>query len=292
MKSYALFEDDAPEPLVPPRRQVLKWIGNKQRVAGAIAGYFPTDFRRYYEPFVGSGAVLGTLAPRDAVASDVLAPLVQIWQRVQADEAAVLAAYQARWLRFTTQDRKVVYREVRDSYNVSNNADDLLFLARTCYGGVIRFDKQGKMNTPCGVHPAMPTAKLALALAEWRPRLVGTRFVAADFETQIDKAERGDLVYCDPPYQDCGKHIYGAHAFSLDRLFVAIARAQDRGVRVALSIDGSKRSGDWLCNVAIPQGLFAKDREVKLGRSMLRRFQMAGQTLESEHVADRLLTTW
>ena len=292
MSSYALFEETPTEILMPPRHQVLKWIGNKQRVAGAIVSCFPKQFGRYYEPFVGSGAVLGTLAPPDAVASDVLAPLVQIWQRVQADEQAVLAAYQARWLRFTTQDRKVVYREIRDSYNVSNDSDDLLFLARTCYGGVIRFDKQGKMNTPCGVHPAMPMAKLARALAEWRPRLVGTRFVAADFETQIDKAEQGDLVYCDPPYQDCGKTIYGAHTFSLDRLFAAIARARSRGVRVALSIDGSKRSGDYLCNVAIPQGLFAQDREVKLGRSMLRRFQMAGQTLESEQVADRLLTTW
>ena len=49
-----------------PSRQVLKWIGNKHRVAAAIAECFPSDYGRYFEPFVGSAAVLGTLAPRDA----------------------------------------------------------------------------------------------------------------------------------------------------------------------------------------------------------------------------------
>ncbi len=275
-----------------PSRQVLKWIGNKHRVAAAIAGYFPTDYRRYYEPFVGSAAVLGTLAPRDAIASDVLAPLVQIWQRVQADPQAVYAAYETRFTAFTTLDRKVVYRSILDRYNATGDPDDLLFIARTCYGGVIRFDRQGTMNTPCGIHRALPLAKFADALAQWQPRLAGTQFVCGDFEAQIDAAGPGDLVYCDPPYQDCGKNLYGAQAFSLQRLFAAIERARGRGVRVALSLDGSKRSGDRVCNVPIPDGLFVQDREVKLGRSMLRRFQMAGQSLESEHVADRLLTTW
>ena len=239
-----------------PSRQLLKWIGNKHRVAPIIAGYFPSDYKRYYEPFVGSAAVLGTLAPRDAVASDVLAPLVQIWQRVQANPQAVYDGYQTRFTAFTTQDRKVVYRAILDRYNATGDPDDLLFVARTCYGGVIRFDKQGVMNTPCGIHRALPLAKFADALRLWQPLVAGTRFVVGDFEAQIDAAGEGDLVYCDPPYQDCGKNLYGAQTFSLQRLFAAIERA------------------------------------VKLGRSMLRRFQMAGQSLESEHVADRLLTTW
>jgi len=275
-----------------PSRQVLKWIGNKHRVAEAIAGYFPSDFKVYHEPFVGSAAVLGTLAPRLAVASDVLAPLVAIWLRVQSDPQAVYDAYEQRFQAFTTQDRKLVYREILDRYNASGDPDDLLFIARTCYGGVIRFDKAGRMNTPCGIHRALPLAKFADALKQWQPRLAGTQFVVGDFEAQIDAAGPGDLVYCDPPYQDCGKNLYGAQTFSLQRLFAAIERARDRDVRVALSLDGSKRSGDRICNVLIPPNVFARDMEVALGRSMLRRFQMAGQSLESEHVADRLLTTW
>jgi DNA adenine methylase len=61
---------------------------------------------------------------------------------------------------------------------------------------------------------------------------------------------------------------------------------------VALSLDGSKRSGARVCRVPVPEGLFERDLLVDCGRSMLRRFQMAGRTLEREVVADRLLLTY
>ena len=56
--------------VTPFRTQLLKWIGNKQRFAHQIASYFPTDIRTYFEPFLGSGAVLAALQPRQAVGSD------------------------------------------------------------------------------------------------------------------------------------------------------------------------------------------------------------------------------
>ena len=61
---------------------------------------------------------------------------------------------------------------------------------------------------------------------------------------------------------------------------------------MALSIDGTKRSGNKICNVPMPEGVFEREASVNCGRSMLRRFQMAGETLESEEVSDRLLLTW
>ena len=57
---------------------------------------------------------------------------------------------------------------------------------------------------------------------------------------------------------------------------------------VALSIDGSKRSGNFVCDLPIPSGLFEREVSVNVGRSMLRRFQMKGESLEGEQVADRL----
>ena len=71
-----------------------------------------------------------------------------------------------------------------------------------------------------------------------------------------------------------------------------IGRCKSRGVSVALSIDGTKRSGQYLCDLPIPKGLFESEAYVNCGRSMLRRFQMGGQTLETEVVADRLLLTY
>lgn len=108
----------------------------------------------------------------------------------------------------------------------------------------------------------------------------------------MDLARPGDLVYCDPPYAFTQAILYGAQAFSFERLLRSIARCKDRGVYVALSIDGTKRSGKTVCNLPIPPGLFRREATVNCGRSMLRRFQMGGETLEGEVVADRLLLTY
>jgi len=108
----------------------------------------------------------------------------------------------------------------------------------------------------------------------------------------MKQARKGALIYCDPPYVDTQTIIYGAQAFSLSKLFEVIGRCKSRGVYVALSIDGTKRSGSKICSIPIPEGLFETEVTVNCGRSMLRRFQMAGQTLEREVVSDRLLLTY
>jgi DNA adenine methylase len=59
----------------------------------------------------------------------------------------------------------------------------------------------------------------------------------------MDQAKEGDLVYCDPPYLDTQAIIYGAQEFKISNLLDVIARCKSRGVYVALSIDGTKRSG-------------------------------------------------
>jgi DNA adenine methylase len=282
----------------PLRGQILKWIGNKQRMAAEIVCAFPPDFRCYFEPFSGSGAVLAELAPRRAVAADILAPLVGIHRRLVADPDGLVADYAVRREAFEAaaaadaDARDAAYKTIRARYNAGPNADDLLFLARSCYGGVIRFSLRGEMNTPCGPHRPISGATLARRVAAWRPRVLGTEFVVSDFEAIVDSAGRGDLVYCDPPYSDSEGTLYGAQTFSLARLVAAIERAKARGAHVALSIDGTKRSGRKIIELGLPDGLFASTRLVRVGRSMLRRFQMEGQTLEHEVVHDRLLLTW
>lgn len=106
------------------------------------------------------------------------------------------------------------------------------------------------------------------------------------------QARAGDLVYCDPPYVDSQSILYGGQDFSLHRLFGEIAICKARGVRVALSIDGTKKSGNVECELNIPNGLFEREALVNCGRSMLRRFQRVGETLEDEVVHDRLLLTY
>lgn len=155
----------------PFRSQLLKWIGNKQRQAAAIIGFFPDDFGTYFEPFLGSGGVLGVLSPRLAIASDGFRPLMEIWRKLPEDKDRLKSDYAERY---------------------------------------------GLMET-------------------------------------LGKA---------------------------------------RGVRVALSIDGTKLSGRKICDVPVPQGLFAREEFIAVGRSMLKRIQMDGRSLESHHVSDRLFLTY
>ena len=63
-------------------------------------------------------------------------------------------------------------------------------------------------------------------------------------------------------------------------------------MRVALSLDGTKFSGRKVCDIALPQGLFAREAVISVGRSMLKRFQMDGRTMEAHEVSDRLLLTY
>jgi DNA adenine methylase len=287
--------DVSPRPVVVPpfKTQLLKWIGNKQRFAHEIASYFPPVTGTYFEPFLGSGAVLGTLQPERAIGSDVFRPLVEIWQTLSGNPDQLIEWYEERWTRYTeASDRVVAYEAIKASYNESPNGADLLFLSRSCYGGVVRFRKKdGYMSTPCGAHKPITPQSFAGRVELWASRVGGAKFECMDFTEAIDLAGQGDVVYCDPPYSDTQAILYGAQSFRLEVLFEAIAAAKARGAFVALSIDGTKKSGDKICNVHIPDGLFTREVSVNVGRSMLRRFQMGGQSLEAEHVTDRLLLT-
>jgi DNA adenine methylase len=288
-----LFYGTAFQAVRPFTTQLLKWIGNKQRFAHEIASYFPTDIRTYFEPFIGSGAVLAALQPPRAVASDIFGPLIEIWRTLHDAPDQLVEWYRDRHAIYTSGPTPEGYDTIRASYNRSPNGADLLFLCRSCYGGVVRFRKaDGYMSTPCGVHqPISPTA-FAERVEIWRRRTSGAKFVHADFATQMEKAREGDLVYCDPPYVDSQSILYGGQDFSLERLFGAIAACKARGVRVALSIDGTKKSGSVQCALDVPQGLFEREAFVNCGRSMLRRFQRGGESLEDEVVHDRLLLTY
>jgi DNA adenine methylase len=293
-RQASLFDGVPHEPAgrQPPQGQLLKWVGSKQRFAAAIAALLPHAYGRYIELFTGSAAVLATMAPERGIAADVLGPLVALWQAVQREPDTVVGWYTEGWQALMTGDKVAAYRRLRDRYNAAPNPADLLVLTRSCYGGVIRFARDGSMNTPCGAHRPIDPDEFAVRLARWRPRLQGVQFVHSDFEPVLDSAESGDVVYCDPPYLDSAATLYGAQGFQFARLVAAMARAKDRGVRVALSIDGTKRSGSKVCAVPLPEGLFETEATVDVGRSMLRRFQLAGQTLEREVVSDRLLLTW
>ncbi|MGD0229542.1 MAG: DNA adenine methylase [Syntrophorhabdales bacterium] len=293
MIQEALFNGVPHKYIRPFTTQLLKWIGNKQRFGHEIVASFPNRFGRYFEPFVGSGGVLATLAPRHALASDSFAPLIEIWSTLKVDPGRLKAWYRERWQMAHGDHKKEGYERIKASYNRAPNGADLLFLCRCCYGGVVRFRQfDGYMSTPCGVHEPIPPDSFDKRTDLWHERIAFTEFAVVDYRDAMKRAGKGDLVYCDPPYRHSQSILYSGQQFKLEDLFEEILQCKARGVYVALSIDGTKKSGDTICDLPIPTGLFEEEIFVNVGRSMLRRFQMGGQTLESEMVADRLLLTY
>ena len=128
-------------------------------------------------------------------------------------------------------------------------------------------------------------------LAAWTIAVRNTEFVCADYAEIVREAGERDLVYCDPPYVDSQKIIYGAQAFSLARLFDDLEGAKARGAFIALSIDGVKKSGARRIAIEPPRGLFQREGYIALGGSMLKRFWRTGGSVEDEHVHDRLLVS-
>jgi DNA adenine methylase len=278
---------------IPPTGQLLKWVGNKQKFAAEITKHFPVNYNRYFEPFLGSGAILATLAPKNGFGSDAFKPLMDIWMMLKSDPDTLINWYAERRNKIEFESKEVVYESVRASYNKSPNGADFLFLSRACYGGIVRFRKgDGYMSTPCGAHTPIPVPSFIKRVIEWKKRINNVEFQLCDYSDAFDKAVAGDLIYCDPPYTHSQSILYGAQNFRLTELFEKIDEAKSKGVKVALSIDGHKKSGDQLCELPIPAGLFDNEVYIQLGRSMLRRFQLEGQTLVGEDVSDRLLLTY
>ncbi len=294
MTKTDIYKNIKHKEIKPFSTQLLKWVGNKQRFAHEIISLFPKKFNHYHEPFLGSGAILATLSPtKKAYASDAFFPLVKIFQTLQENPYELKGWYKERWDIAHGGLKKEGYEKIKNSYNSNPNAADFLFLCRSCYGGVIRFRKHdGFMSTPCGPHEPINPDSFSKRVDLWGKRIANTEFKHLDYKDAMQKAQAGDLIYCDPPYQHSQSILYGGHEFKLTELFEEIIKCKERGVYVALSIDGTKKSGDFICDLPIPKGLFEEEVFVNVGRSMLKRFQMEGRTLESELVSDRLLLTY
>ena len=279
---------------------LLKWIGNKQRFADEIISYMPHEFNDYYEPFLGSGAVLAQLLYKShedgypifkhTNASDILPFLIEIFNVVKSDPDALKNYYKEEITEYYVDpDRK--YNEIRDRFNTSRNAFDFCLLSRTCYSGIIRFRKSdGYMSTPRGPHNPIKPSVFSKRVDLWHSLISDTSFETLGYSEMMDHAEKGDLIYCDPPYTHSQSIIYGAQSFDINDLFKKIQECKNRGVYVMLSINGKHGKKD--ISVTPPNGLFERNIPVNCGKSMIDRLQKSGEKMEDAVVYDRLMLTW
>ena len=184
------------------------------------------------------------------------------------------------------------YNAIRKRYNENPNGMDFCLLSRTCYGGVIRFRKDGYMSTPVGPHKPISPEKFTQRVKVWHELIKNTQFDVMDYKKAMVRAKEGDVIYCDPPYTHSQAILYGAQEFHIKELWDSVAVAKEKGVKVLLSINGKRKSNSEDISVAPPEGLFERILDVDVGVSMVDRLQNKGHRMTKSRVTDRLMLTY
>lgn len=280
---------------------LLKWVGNKRKVAKQIISYFPEEFNNYYEPFVGSGAVLAELLDEKVTsefinfngsyASDNNIYLIEIFNYVKNKPQKIMGYYTQNIENYM-DDKVNNYNKIRERFNKNPNGLDFCLLSRTCYGGIIRFRKDGYMSTPVGPHKPISPEKFKQRVNIWHQLIKETEFEALDYKQAMARAKKGDVIYCDPPYTHSQNILYGAQDFNINELWDCIAKAKKRGVKVLVSINGKRKSGSEDISVTPPANLFERILNIDTGISMVNRLQNSGKHMKKSRVTDQLMLTY
>ncbi len=219
----------------------LRWAGGKRWLAHKLAPILKGRLTgRYFEPFLGAGAMFFAVAPERAVLSDLNADLMGAFRAVADRPTELLEAVRA-----LPVDEVTYYRlREEEPEDLLRRAVRFIYLNRTCYGGIYRENKRGKFNTPYGGGSRTPSPLWENSLVDLCAGLLakeGILLAVRDFERSLDEAGEGDVVYCDPAYRTATRaqfDRYGAIIFGWEdqvRLARAATRARDRGALVVVS---------------------------------------------------------
>lgn len=222
-------------------RPFLKWAGGKGRLLARILPHVPESFDNYHEPFLGGGAMF--LAVRERMTGmahlhDLNDVLINVWQRVQEDPAALYEALE--W--YHARDSKDFYYEQRSAEPMTRmqQAARFIYLNQTAWNGLWRVNKFGKFNVPWGDRPFRGIDENTLFRIS--DALIGATITNMDFRDSLEKPQAGDFVYLDPPYlpiSDTSKfHLYTEKRFraqDLAELAELCHQLTDRGVQWIMS---------------------------------------------------------
>ena len=197
-------------PLVPP----LKCQGIKTKLVPAIQKIAESrEYSRWVEPFCGSCVVALNVQPKKALLCDTNIHIIRLYQDIQS--ARITAPLAKSFLseegeKLRTQGEPYYYI-VRERFNAAPTSLDFLFLNRSCFNGVIRFNRKGKFNVPY-CHKAERFAQAYVTKITNQVRQIAQvlsavdwTFEACDFRETLAGTKAGDLVYADPPY--AGRHV-------------------------------------------------------------------------------------
>ena len=204
-----LNDEQLAMPFVVPKRieaqPFLKWVGGKASLIRQLEEFFPHEIDRYFEPFLGGGAVFFHLKHRfpdmRPFLRDGNKELINCYRvvRDRPEELMLLLDEHAKGFR---ADGGEYFYTIRKQYDLTDDlarAARTIFLNKTCFNGLYRVNAKGEFNTPVGSNknPNLYSRDNLLAASEV---LQTAQLEAQDFRKVVDEARRGDFIYFDPPY--------------------------------------------------------------------------------------------
>lgn len=175
----------------------LRWAGGKRWLAPKIINHIP-PFKRYFEPFIGSGVLFFAIEPQNAVISDVNRDLINCYRRIKYDCSDVIKVLKR------LEISKKNYYSIRDK--MINERDDVkraayfIYINQTCWNGIYRVNRDGVFNVPVGTIHRNKQLYNEDHLYAASKLLQHTLIKCCDFEYSIKDVSKGDLIYFDPPY--------------------------------------------------------------------------------------------
>jgi len=246
---------------------VLKWAGGKRQLLDELYARFPRSYKNYHEPLLGGGALFFDLEPDDGTVNDTNPRLVNFYRQVRDNPNELIELCKSykdpesepdTSREFSERDRKgekieeYYYqqralfnrRPYEEKYDEIEEASLLLYLNRTCYNGLYRENSDGGFNVPIGRY-SNPDWVREREIREASEILQNTKILNRDFEYILDRAEKDDLVYLDPPYEPMSATEYftnyskeGFGRNDQERMLETVKKLNDMGAYVLLSNSG------------------------------------------------------
>lgn len=199
---------DAP-PVIPP----IKCQGIKSKLVPFILENIRWNGQgRWVEPFLGSGVVLFSVQPKRAIASDINPHIIAFYQKLytSALTPAMVREHLTHEGKLLLEKGEDHYYAVRSRFNQQANPLDFLFLSRSCFNGVMRFNKKGEFNVPFCRKPdrfrQAYVTKIVNQVSDLCKIMQGKdwEFRVGDWRKCLTGLGKNDFVYLDPPY--IGRH--------------------------------------------------------------------------------------
>ena len=180
---------------------IVKWVGGKRQLIFELLKNMPKSYNRYFEPFIGGGALFFELQPDNAYISDMNKELINLYQVVRDEVDELICDLQKHDIskEYFMEIRNVDRTEEYQNWSDVQKASRFIYLNRTCFNGMYRVNSKGEFNVPFG-HYKNPRILDENNLVNCSNLLQGIEIKHADFSEILKKVKKGDFVYFDPPY--------------------------------------------------------------------------------------------